>query len=114
MQDKKSFSTKPKPACPPTPKELTATFGDPITAEDLMGAMKPADEQADDLQLATVGQAACENWLLQRCGRITASNFHRLNSRMKTLYAKPSEDPKSLLKLLMGTTPAPVTVAWAS
>ena len=111
LHDKIPFPSKPKPVCPPNPKEIAVRLGHPITAQELADAMVLTDEQISDLQLATMGQADSEDWLTQRYGRITASNFHRVYTRMNTLQAKPTADPKPLLRALMGYLPEPVSVA---
>ena len=110
LHDKIPFPAKPKPVCPPDPKELAIGLGHPLTAQELADAMTLTDKQTADLQLATMGQADSENWLKQRHGRITASNFHRVYTRMNTLKSKPSADPKPLIQTLMGYSPEPVSV----
>ena len=37
-------------------------------------------------------------WLEQRWSRMTASNFHRICSRMNTLTKKSDENPNNLLR----------------
>ena len=71
--------------------------------------MTLTDTQTADLQLATMGQSYSENLLKQRHGRITARNFHRVYTRMNTLKAKPSADPKPLIWTLVGYSPEPVS-----
>ena len=110
LNDKKPFPSKPKP-CPPNPKEIAVRLGHPATAQELAEAMVLTDEEVSSMQLATVGQADSKDWMTQRHGRITASNFHKVYTRMNTLQDKPTADPKPLIRLLMGYLPQSVSVA---
>lgn len=57
-------------------------------------------EQQDALGDVTASQGSSELWKLHRLGRITASNFKRVFTRVETLRRKPNEDPANLLLLL--------------
>ena len=59
----------------------------------------------------TVGQADNEEWFVQRKGRLTASNFHRICTRTETLQNKEDVDPKNLVSSLLGYTKIPNTPA---
>ena len=111
LHDKVPFASKPKPVCPPAPKELAIGLGHLLTTQELADAMVLTDKEAADLNLFTIGQSDSENWFQHRHGRITASNFHRVYTRMNTLKSKPSADPKPLIRTLMGYLPQPVSVA---
>ena len=57
--------------------------------------------QIEHLKNITIEQASSKLWFEQRRGRMTASHFHRICSRMKTLTKKPGENPNNLLRSLL-------------
>ena len=48
-----------------------------------------SDFQIKLIEEATRSQSSSDEWFKQREGRITASNFHRVYTRMKTLKKNP-------------------------
>ena len=61
--------------------------------------------QIEHLKNITKEQASSKLWLEQRRGRMAASNFHRICSRMKTLTKKPGKNPNNLLRSLLSSKP---------
>ena len=59
---------------------------DPVLADITQKQLSTADIQA--IEKATIGQPGIENWKLYRKGKITASNFHRVYTRVYTLKTK--------------------------
>ena len=60
---------------------------------------------------ATINQAQSPIWYEQRKARITASNFHRVYTRSKTLMKEPCESAASLVREILKDTPKPKTYA---
>ena len=58
------------------------------------------EEDLEAIERITTGQAASEAWHEIRRGMMTASNFHRIRSRTKTLKQHPGESPDALLRQL--------------
>ena len=67
------------------------------------------EDQVKCLQDATAQQSDCNDWTLQRRGRITASNFYRVFTKVKTLEKDPETDCSSLIKTLLGESKIPET-----
>ena len=61
--------------------------------------------QIEHLKNLTKEQASSEIWLEQRWVRMTASNFHRICSRMNKLTKNPDENPNNLLRSLLYSKP---------
>ena len=59
----------------------------------------------------TVGQASIQEWHDQRKGRLTASRFHQICTRSKSLQASSSTDADCLVSTLLGYNKAPNTAA---
>lgn len=57
-------------------------------------------EEREQVAALTVGQSDNEHWHGLRQDRMTASNGHRVFTRMNTLLADPTADPAALLKTL--------------
>jgi hypothetical protein len=106
MYYKKKMQTKqPAATLPPTPIECGKAIDHPASVDDLIESLKLSDQQQLDLNTLTLDQSKSEIWHKHRVGRLTASNFHRIVSRSKTL-ANPKcdkdRDASSLLKTVMG------------
>ena len=65
-------------------------------------SLNVTDKQIDDVKHLTQAQNINTHWGFYRKGRLTASNFSRINSRSKTLQVKPDEDPMPLINTLTG------------
>ena len=71
------------------------------------------DKQVDAIEATTVGQAQNAEWHKQRKGRITASNFYRVFTKVKTLKSahkdsfSSSVGAKKLIDSLLGTVKIP-------
>ena len=71
----------------------------------LMSKIKMTGEQRESLMKVTLSQSECSEWKEHRCGRVTASLFHRLCLRAKSLRADTNEDPTSVIKAVMKDQP---------
>lgn len=71
-----------------------------LTVDELVTGLQLTLEQIDDMERSTRGQAANPKWMLARKGRLTASNFYRIHTRMETLKTKPGTDLSKLIKSL--------------
>ena len=111
LYDMRPFPAPQKVDCPPCPKSIVLTLDHPITPEILTEAMTLTEAQKESLNAATLRQSESSEWFDQRRGRITASNFHRVCTRMRTLQRDPSADPSALIRSLMGYVPELKTVA---
>ena len=109
--DMRPFPKPKKVDCPPCPKSVALSLGHPATTEELTQAMALTEAQRESLNIATMKQSESSEWLDQRHGRITASNFHRVCTRMRTLQDNSSADPSALISSLMGYLPELKTVA---
>ena len=71
--------------------------------EDYLNAIMLSKDQIDIIYLKTTAQSNSEFWFEQRKGRITASKFKRVYTRMNTLKNKErNEDPTPLVKEILG------------
>lgn len=111
LHDKTPFAPKVKPPCPPSPRDIAQNMDHPYSVDELQMAMTLSTEDIERLQKATVDQSASTDWLDQRIGRITASNFRSVFTRTNTLAKDPTADPKALIKSLMGYGKMKKTVA---
>ena len=64
-----------------------------------------SEKDVKTVQLLTKEQGNSDHWKRARVGRITASNFGKVKTRMETMNKNPSETPTSLLKSLMDYEP---------
>ena len=110
----KSSSMEPQtsPVDPPeTVKQLgnKFTFNESNTLQqnvvEFTRSLNIWKNQIEHLKNITKEQASSKLWLEQRRGRMTASNFHRICSRMKTLTKKPGKNPNNLLRSLLSSKP---------
>ena len=96
---------------PETVKQLgnTFTFNESNTLQqnvvEFTRSLNIWKNQIEHLKNITKEQASSKLWLEQRRGRMTASNFHRICSRMKTLTKKPGKNPNNLLRSLLSSKP---------
>ena len=78
------------------------------------GLLSEVDLQT--ISVKTKGQASNSLWAEIRRGMMTASNFHRIRSRMQTLKSNPTESAGALLRHLCCVPPAyaslPRSLAW--
>ena len=73
--------------------------------------LKITPKQISDIKIATSAQNIDTEWGQYREGRITASIFRQICTRVKTLKANPSENPKALVNRIIGNTKSPNTKA---
>jgi len=111
LHDKKPFVPKEKAVCPSSPSEIAKKLDHPCSIQDLKQAMRMSTQDKEQLQQATIQQSNSPDWLSQRIGRITASKFRSVYTRMQTLLKDPKADPKPLIKSLMGYRRPVQTVA---
>jgi len=62
--------------------------------ETLMEKLTFSDKQLDELEKATKDQSSSVMWKKQRVGRITASNFHDVHTKIKSISASRSSTVK--------------------
>ncbi|XP_074612144.1 uncharacterized protein LOC141866531 [Acropora palmata] len=72
---------------------------DPVLVDITQKQLSTADIEA--IEKATIGQSGNENWKLYRKGKITASNFHRVYTRVDTLKTRGGDATK-LVETLQG------------
>ena len=72
---------------------------------DFVRSLNVSKNQIEHLKNLTKKQASSKLWLEQRWGRMTASDFHRICSRMNALTKKPDENPNNLLRSLLYSKP---------
>ena len=93
--------------CPPPPFETALNV---TSTNDLLYSMSLSSNDVDTIEKATRDQSNCLEWHQQRSGRITASNFHKVNSKMLSLKKQNQNcSPTSLVNFLLSGR-NPVTV----
>lgn len=85
-------------------KESDATDSDVLTqaansgtVQELVDKMKLGKDDIVALELGTRGQGDNPKWLKARYGRVTASNFYRVFTKINTLRKKPNVDMTKLV-----------------
>lgn len=68
-------------------------------------------EQCKNLKEETIEQSNSQCWRIQRRGRVTASVFQRVSSRVDTLRKKDNVDPSALVNTLIGRNKNMMTTA---
>ena len=109
LYDTVAFPAPKKITSPPCPKSIAFTLCHPKTAEELAEAIRLTDEEKTALR-QQVKRSECAGCFEQRQGRITASNFHGVSTRITTLKKNSSADPNPLIRSLMGYMPEPRNV----
>ena len=71
------------------------------TVGQLISRLHLSQEQIDDIEKSTRGQADNPKWHLSRKGRLTVSNFYRIHTRMETLKSNPGTDLSKLVKSIL-------------
>ena len=90
---------------PDSIEDIARTFESPLDFCEHMIKLKYTDAEVNCLEQNTLEQTQ-ECWLRQRKGRITASKFYRVYSRMKTLSKSPNTDmQKCVCEVLQYSTP---------
>ena len=106
MQDMTAMPQKPPlPPAPPTPVECGRQISHPATAEELISLLALDEKQRADLSQLTEKQSSSSSWHKHRQGRLTASNFHRVISRSKTLMKNDktkNNDVSALVRTVLG------------
>eukprot|EP00795_Rhopilema_esculentum_P015645 gene15645-6929_t len=98
--------------CPPPFTEIaeqvksTAGLSEVAMLEDFMNKISFRDSQFGELEKLTKGQADNKMWTVQRTGRITASNFHDVKTKMKEILASRSSVKPATTPLLVKLTQA--------
>ena len=96
---------------PETVKQLsnTYTYNESNTllqnVVEFTRSLNVSKNQTEHLKNLTKEQESLELWFEQRWGRMAASNFHRICSRMNTRTKKPEENPNNLLRSLLYSKP---------
>ena len=101
-------SVPPPPSeIPPSPRQAAESYfwDTALSAEEnvenFTQNLRITKEQIQDIYNITKCQSECQIWHSLRQGRITASLFHQVMTRTKTLMNKPEEDADRLLKTLI-------------
>ncbi|XP_052820515.1 uncharacterized protein LOC128246371 [Mya arenaria] len=68
-------------------------------------------ERRDNLKKATLEQSNSQTWKEHRKGRVTASIFQRVSSRVETLRKNEEADPSALVETVLGQKETKQTVA---
>lgn len=71
---------------------------------EFLSQIELSEAQVNALNSATITQSNSEKWKEHRRGRVTASIFHRICLRTKSLRKSSKEDPSSVIKTVMGST----------
>ena len=107
LNDMKPFAKEPKVLCPPPPIEIAQSLEN---CEELLDKMRNiTSSERENIQKATVGQAKCDEWKKQRTGRLTASKYKRIFTRMETTKKKPNENVDKLIAEVMHYSESPPT-----
>ena len=89
---------------PKSPVEVGSQYGG-ITSDDnkqhLFESLISTEEELSTVMECTAGQSNSKEWEKQRIGRITASNMHRIFTRMQTLEKNPETDVTEIIKIVM-------------
>ena len=64
-------------------------------------AVSITDDDRSNIKTATQDQSGSETWHEQRKGRITASMFHRVATRVDTIRKDPSTNPSKLVESIL-------------
>ena len=102
LLDAKPFVKPPKPVCPTPLIDIAveqACRGE-LSVTDLVDACTLSGDDIQNLNAATVTQSNSSDWVKQRQGRITASDFARVDSKVRNLQRNP--DVTSLVKHIVG------------
>ena len=110
LMDKRRIETGEKiEQVPATLSEIAASIPKDRTLNDqktlLMSKIKMSEEQRESLMKVTLRQSESMEWKAHRCGRVTASLFHRLCLRAKSLRKDSNEDPTSVINAVMKDQP---------
>lgn len=74
------------------------------SASDLLAQMVISEQDVTFIERRTVGQSSNEIWKRMRKGRLTASNFYRVYTKVETLKKNPLADCTKLVKSLLDPT----------
>lgn len=90
----------PQAELPPSLPELASSAG---SVPELLRKLTPIPpEKVGFIERETVGQHINEKWVQQRQGRLTASGFHGVYTRMKTVETQPDASCDNLLARVLG------------
>ena len=111
MFDGKPPPKEPDIECPKSLFEIATDLA--VSGEDdinvLLSEIKLDDKQISDISEKTKAQSNSKEWSLQRRGRITASLFHRVASKVHNLERNPNVD--AVVKEIAGVQQTPQTEA---
>ncbi|XP_067933338.1 uncharacterized protein [Watersipora subatra] len=71
------------------------------TVDKLITKCVLSDQQIFDIKVFTRGQSENENWRRLRRGRVTASNFYKIHTRMESLKRSPSTNCSKLVESII-------------
>ena len=81
--------------------DIIALASNSTSTEHLLSKLSLSAEDIAELERQTVGQSKNSLWSRMRKGRITASNFYRVHTKMETLKRESSTDCAALIKTLI-------------
>ncbi|KAH3817459.1 hypothetical protein DPMN_118996 [Dreissena polymorpha] len=82
--------------------ELVKNSGSDNMSNVMMDKLQLTEQDCEALKNETTAQSFSDVWKEQRKGRLTASIFQRISTRVDTLRKDPSADPSALLKTVLG------------
>ncbi|CAG2229845.1 unnamed protein product [Mytilus edulis] len=84
---------------------ITSKFQSQTSCYDFFNFLpKLTDDEVFFIEKSTVGQHDNCNWFSLRKGRITASKFYQIFTKVNSIKSKSSIDSNSLIKIVMGYT----------
>ena len=87
----------------------TSCLSEKENIENFILKSKLSDEQINAIKISTINQSSSKNWVEQRKGRITASIFHRVYTRVKSLKKDPQKSGEKLIHEILKLKPVPST-----
>ena len=82
-----------------------------FSLQSVLNALPVTNQDLSNINSATLEQASSDIWHNQRHGRITASIFHRVASRARTLEKDENTDLTSIMDTILGNKATIMTVA---
>lgn len=93
---------------------LTNVYTNDCKPEPLQQICTPSNilssEEIDAIEKTTVGQSENEAWHQQREGRITASNFYRVYTKVESMKASAVNNADKLVSSLLGKSKPPTSL----
>ena len=104
--DQVPFPKKPKISCSPPPVEV-AQRGNRSTPSELLAEMAVSTDEMNEILKTTINQTPSTEWIDYRKGRNTASEIHRVYTRVASVNTDPSTSTSVLVQDIMGYMSVP-------